>query len=399
LSPIQLGWIDYSSEHREKVLAVLHALSAPEAVDELGIGLIRDGFADILFPGTSTIQTRAKYFFIIPYLLMELERESHSSPEKMIEKLRQAEIDLIPILNIDGVSGVIGARAGKKLKRLPSSIYWNGIRTFGMFKYDSLSLENYIKSHVTIQKNKHAALSFGHEESDDIDLVHGEYSSTFWRCILPEDEWTNGLSIDLTKGEATYLKDRIIKAEKSKNSLFAYLLTQDPVKVKSIDDFTAIGNLFSLPDSLSNHYIQAKKFSEFISGANIRYNVILSNRQNQVANGKWSNWLKSSFVVKEFQSFPFHEVIERLKIRNIRLVRFLNDWQTTALSGDDEKIDQLIIRREIELKSKERAKLHNTKIYSYKEGDWVGTENLHYRFRNAKALIADIFAGLEDHHA
>jgi hypothetical protein len=29
-------------------------------VDELGIGQIRDGFANLLFPGTSTIQIRAK---------------------------------------------------------------------------------------------------------------------------------------------------------------------------------------------------------------------------------------------------------------------------------------------------------------------------------------------------
>ena len=40
------------------------------ALDELGIGLIRDGFSDLFFPGTSTIQTRAKYFFIVPYALI-----------------------------------------------------------------------------------------------------------------------------------------------------------------------------------------------------------------------------------------------------------------------------------------------------------------------------------------
>ena len=58
MSSIQFGWIDYSSEHRNRVMAVLHALAAPGAVDELGIGQIRDGFANVLFPGTSTIQTR-----------------------------------------------------------------------------------------------------------------------------------------------------------------------------------------------------------------------------------------------------------------------------------------------------------------------------------------------------
>lgn len=73
---LQIGWIDYGSRDRNKILSILSLLSAPEAVDELGIGVVRDGFADLLFPGTSTIQTRAKYFLLVPYIMMELEREN-----------------------------------------------------------------------------------------------------------------------------------------------------------------------------------------------------------------------------------------------------------------------------------------------------------------------------------
>ncbi len=57
-----IGWIDFSSEHREKVRKVIDLLSAPGVVDELGIGVIRDSFADQMFPGLLTFQTRAKYF-------------------------------------------------------------------------------------------------------------------------------------------------------------------------------------------------------------------------------------------------------------------------------------------------------------------------------------------------
>ena len=48
-----------------------HLLSEQGAVDELGIGIIRDAFANYFFPGTSTIQNRAKYFLIVPYVLRE----------------------------------------------------------------------------------------------------------------------------------------------------------------------------------------------------------------------------------------------------------------------------------------------------------------------------------------
>lgn len=65
---MQLGWIDFSKADRDKVLDVINLLQEEGAVDELGIGIIRDWFANIFFLGTSTIQTRAKYFLIVPYV-------------------------------------------------------------------------------------------------------------------------------------------------------------------------------------------------------------------------------------------------------------------------------------------------------------------------------------------
>lgn len=50
---------------------MINLLSEQGAVDELGIGIIRDAFANYFFPGTSTIQNRAKYFLIVPYVLRE----------------------------------------------------------------------------------------------------------------------------------------------------------------------------------------------------------------------------------------------------------------------------------------------------------------------------------------
>ena len=68
---MQLGWIDFSKEDRQKALDVIDLLSEQGAVDELGIGIVRDAFANYFFPGTSTVQTRAKYFMIVPYVLRE----------------------------------------------------------------------------------------------------------------------------------------------------------------------------------------------------------------------------------------------------------------------------------------------------------------------------------------
>ena len=71
-----IGWVDFSSEHREKVKSVIDLLSTPGVIDELGIGVIRDSFSDSLFPGVSTIQTRAKYFLTIPRIFKDYEKLS-----------------------------------------------------------------------------------------------------------------------------------------------------------------------------------------------------------------------------------------------------------------------------------------------------------------------------------
>lgn len=46
---MQLGWIDFSKEDRQKAFDVINLLSEQGAVDELGIGVIRDAFANYFF--------------------------------------------------------------------------------------------------------------------------------------------------------------------------------------------------------------------------------------------------------------------------------------------------------------------------------------------------------------
>ncbi|MDQ7864874.1 hypothetical protein RCO48_38545 [Peribacillus frigoritolerans] len=100
-----------------------------------------------------------------------------------------------------------------------------------------------------------------------------------------------------------FLKGKITKSERAKDSLFAFLLTQDFDELEKINDFEAIGTAFSLPDQIEANYKMAKRFSQFISGANIRYNVILSNGENEKAMQKWSEWIESSFVKKRIFVF------------------------------------------------------------------------------------------------
>ena len=54
--PSHFSGIDFSEEDRQKMMDVVRLFSEREARDELGIGTVRDSFAEFFFPGTSTIK-------------------------------------------------------------------------------------------------------------------------------------------------------------------------------------------------------------------------------------------------------------------------------------------------------------------------------------------------------
>jgi hypothetical protein len=120
----QFGWVDQDDKQRQAMLSVVELFKDEGAVDELGIGSIRDTLADALFPGTSVLLTRARYLLMIPWLLQQVADTSTQATEGVV-RLRALEGRLIRSLLSGGeVDGVIGRQAKEKLKRMPSGAYW-----------------------------------------------------------------------------------------------------------------------------------------------------------------------------------------------------------------------------------------------------------------------------------
>ncbi len=144
-------WLDYSEHERRQAMEVIDLFGEDDTRDELGLGTIRDGFADLLFPGTSTIQTRARYFLFVPWVCIELEnrrvqsRALNERARKVQGRLRDA------LMNGGEETGVIGYRAGLHVQRLPSSVYWYGMRQWKILRFQGteeayrLSLDSFYK--------------------------------------------------------------------------------------------------------------------------------------------------------------------------------------------------------------------------------------------------------------
>src|SRR5688572_32609388 len=91
------AWLDFSESDRQKALDVIDLFREKGTVDELGIGTIRDAIADVLFPGTSTIMTRAKYYLFVPWIYVRHEKKKTPSNE-IAQRARADEIALIGAL-------------------------------------------------------------------------------------------------------------------------------------------------------------------------------------------------------------------------------------------------------------------------------------------------------------
>ena len=88
------AWIDFSDTERQRMMDVIRLFHQQDTRDELGIGSIRDAFANHFFPGTSTVQTRARYMLFIRGLRA---LEKKMVPSHGLQKLpeRRAETHMV----------------------------------------------------------------------------------------------------------------------------------------------------------------------------------------------------------------------------------------------------------------------------------------------------------------
>lgn len=132
--PSRFAWIDIDEASRRTMLDFIDQFRDQGTLDELGIGTIRDAFSDYFFPGTTTVQTRARYFLFVPWIYRRLEDKRISSTE-IARRLRAAELELLEAMRDAGVGEgerLIGRQSGAALQRWPSNIYWAGLGKWGM---------------------------------------------------------------------------------------------------------------------------------------------------------------------------------------------------------------------------------------------------------------------------
>lgn len=396
---MQLGWIDFSKSERSKVLSVLDLLQEKGTLDELGIAPIRDGFANIFFPGTSTIQTRAKYFLIVPYALRDLEREEAMKPNQMRRKLDSVEKKcgqrfLAQNENERGIIGGVSLKRGRWVKRSPSEIYWSGLRQYRIFNFPNWTMAEYLRAVYGQKKRKSEMKELrsrqeSENQTDWDDRDAGSVGSiSFWNIPTHRKGWMDDLQMQLMPEEASFLKTQIM--ESHPDSMLGIILRKNLVQVLDCGNFEELADLIHLfPEQIQSDYQLALAFSRFLYIIRVVYNRIASKDRNERARQEYG-LLHPVFAAEA--DVDLKAVFLRLGIAgNSSLCKFLYRAQACILADDYDGLCKCIRDREILLKGESRAKTAHPGEYN--ADAWFCGDYLDYRFPNARTIIRDIMEG------
>lgn len=394
-----LSWLDHSEHERRKYLDVIDMFRESGTVDELGIGVIRDVFADALFPGTSTIQTRAGYFLFVPWIYREFERQK--IPSTNIERAaRNAEIRLIGALIEGGErNGVIGIEARKTLKRLPSNVYWNGLLNWGIRLYPGS------------QPQYHRSLDAFHASprrtgrNEDGEAIEDTVRSN-WHPHLPPAPpgFPKVASFALRRVDASYLRERIIA--RHPHTMLAFLVSDDVLRFPTA--FPWEHPLApQLPAEVADQLHHARCFAEALHGAALLYNLMLAQalpNEDQIAFyegslAEWGDLIEARMqALRSWDQARFWQHAEPAG-HNVLRNGFIQRWFDLALQPgaaaaikDSAAARKLIDEREVQLKGA-RSRLHNERALALWNGS-SGADKLAYRWSMTQTILADIQQGL-----
>ncbi len=398
-------WLDYSEHERRKMLDVVDQFRERDTRDELGLGSIRDSFADQLFPGTSTIMTRARYFLLVAWTYQRLESKQVSSAQ-IASRARRAETELIDVIEeSDDHDGNIGRFAKTTLKRLPSSVYWQGLGVWGIRAFAG-SQSQYHRS-----LDRHYLLASRHgRRTQERDEEHDDLASSNWHAgLLPAPaDFPDRCSLSLSRAEAEYVAERIRLSPLCAGSLLAELVARGR-SGDTVEFAWEHPDVGELPAKLRELLLHARNFSEVMHGAALLYNLILAEQAKwkdgiatyREALATWAKTLVTrARVFSEWNRQRFWEIV---RIGNPRISAgsqaFVTAWIDLALAGDAARIHRsqpawtLIRDREKRLK-RSLARIDNPRAQELWNGD-SGSGQLEFRWRISQRLLTDIFDGME----
>jgi hypothetical protein len=397
-----IAWLDNDSAAKERTNRILSLFSERESRDELGLGFVRDSISDLLFPGTSTLFTRLRYMLIVPWVYKYLE-ELRVPSSKFVARAEALERSLVDVLreNSGDVHGIIGAVAGASIKRLPSSIYWNGLGKWGIRLGGASSYQYGADVDALYAARRHAAVLYrrSRENYDDV-LLDGLDT---WCPDLPDAPagFPAVLDIRMRRRESLFIQGRIRASFPS--SLLAHLAYSPSVTSSSFPwEYSG-----ALPEVLVKQLEHARLFSLVMYGASILYNVMLAELSGthdvEGKSARFASWEASvSREIDRIRRWDIDSFWRMVPGIPSATASFVGEWYSMVCSGasliSSDSARSLVRNREIFKKGRSRSRFSNKRALD-QWGGASGMFRLNYRWPVVLGLLSDLFRGLENNDA
>lgn len=376
-----ISWVDFDPEARQYARELLALAKSPDARDEMGLATLRDGISDVLFPATSTIHTRLRYMFFIPWLVQNADQETKG----VRDHFKSLEYDLIRALKKGHAGdGIIGGTTGDSLKRLPSSVYWAALGNLGIRE-----LKGTIGSMLADRA--------------------GDLRDNLWHPDLPKppSDLMDKASFKLLPEEKAFFLGRL--REQANDSLFHEILsTPGLVAQLQTDIDIAPWELVGVSPQNADLLKQARIFSDLMYGAAVLYNLLLMRKAAQDENSYMSKNRKADSkeleqLLAKWQSVERPDLedwdvyaLAKLQNRNVKpaTLTFIRDWQKRVLTTGDlansTDANEFITKREFALKGRQKkARLSNQDALRRWSG-LAGMNRMTFRWPIAHGYIIEL---------
>ena len=376
---------------------IIQLFSDRDSRDELGLGQIRDAISDGLFPGTSTLLTRARYLLFVPWCLQLAAQKPN--PLKAADQFERALIGTVK--DTSDTAGLLGMRAGAALRNLPSAVYWSMLRHYGiltdpdMSRADATQLPQLLKS------------------IDDLDTDETAKGDVWSPSMPPAPanfprEAPGGFA--LTREEAEWLRDRILDG--APNTLMSHLLTHSPAADSAAPwlDEAALR-----ADGRVRTWLEhAQAFSAVMQGAQLLYNLLIAQEYETAGFDRldapvasylerlerWAETLPSNVNVHTWDLAGLLRTaeVERGSPIHPSTRRFVEEWttlvQTTGASSiaDDPTARAFLVRRERQHKGAQARIGNRARLASW--GGKSGAAAMTFRWTTSRGILTDIHEGL-----
>ena len=403
---MEIGFVSFNQEALSRANKVMRLLQGQGAIDELGLGRIRDAFSNTMFPGMSVLQTHAKYFLLMPALYAYLEKTRIADIREARSIVRDSEIKLTYRLmdgSADDTVGIIGAEMLRRregyVKYDPTYVYQAGMETYGLIPrggniYATLAERSGMYQNMP---QKHRGSEDGSDDSDDLTGNR----QIFITCGEDYDfSHREPLNIALSHREAEFLKQKVTTS--TQGSLLSYLLDSGLYENVTEYLFDDLGNVLKdIPEKLYHTYRLALRYSRFACLLRVRYAMLydIAVEADMAAEDEKARFeAMLAEYSQEFTPEAIEEIIRFVssKVSEESCKSFILNASKLIAEENFDELDRQITLREKTIKGLKRSKLINAR--ELQQGKpFESPTMMAYRWNTiVRTVLAEIKEGLKN---